>query len=499
MENTKKYLEVLLSKKSPIGISPKRTALFEQFAAEEKNISLVKQIIENQDIMLDIWARRNRIMDIEQQHVSIPNATVDKFYTHFLDFKTKNWDDIVDCHFEGLENVGLVYDEKTETLKGNPSQSGDFRLTFRFKINGEKDEEDFHAKPISLIINANPKSLWKNLESDITDPFWKEDNVHEINKLGDRSIVVASKRGRSHANVGSFRDDDYAYRFFEKTGWSLVAVADGAGSAKFARQGAKIACDKVISYFEENLNEENSLILEDLILENQNKDIIEKIILEENTEDTDNQVVLLEIPVEETPRRDVKRELDGLIYKYLGGAAFAVHKEIERFAQTQEALSKDFHSTLIFALYKKLEIGYVILTFGVGDCPIAVLDHEMSEVKLMNWLDVGEFGGGTRFITMAEIFQNANFASRIGFKIVEDFKYLVLMTDGIYDAKFVVEANLEKIAEWRGFFDDLDGHNADDAKVSFLPENENIAQELSNWMDFWSPGNHDDRTLAVIF
>jgi serine/threonine protein phosphatase PrpC len=154
---------------------------------------------------------------------------------------------------------------------------------------------------------------------------------------------------------------------------------------------------------------------------------------------------------------------------------------------------------LIFSLHKKYDFGYVILTFGVGDCPIAVVHPDMSEMKLMNWLDVGEFGGGTRFITMQEIFQNQNFATRQSFHIVEDFKYLVLMTDGIYDAKFVVEANLEKLSEWQGFFDDLDGQNADDVKVVFKAENENIAKQLSEWMDFWSPGNHDDRTMAVIF
>ena len=35
--------------------------------------------------------------------------------------------------------------------------------------------------------------------------------------------------------------------------------------------------------------------------------------------------------------------------------------------------------------------------------------------------------------------------------------------------------------------------------VEFKPENTEIANQLSAWMDFWSPGNHDDRTLAVIF
>jgi hypothetical protein len=117
----------------------------------------------------------------------------------------------------------------------------------------------------------------------------------------------------------------------------------------------------------------------------------------------------------------------------------------------------------------------------------------------MNWLDVGEFGGGTRFITMPEIFVSDKFATRFGFKIIEDFSYLMLMTDGIYDAKFVVEANLEKLEKWKEFIEDLKGNNEDNAKVDFEESNTEIANQLSTWMDFWSPGNHDDRTLAIVF
>ena len=75
----------------------------------------------------------------------------------------------------------------------------------------------------------------------------------------------------------------------------------------------------------------------------------------------------------------------------------------------------------------------------------------------------------------------------------------MLMTDGIYDPKFVVEANLEKIEKWQAFLEDLGGNNEEKITVEFTPENTEIATQLSAWMDFWSPGNHDDRTLAVIF
>ena len=89
--------------------------------------------------------------------------------------------------------------------------------------------------------------------------------------------------------------------------------------------------------------------------------------------------------------------------------------------------------------------------------------------------------------------------TRFNLKIIEDFSYLFLMTDGIYDAKFVVEANLEKYKKWTEFLEDLDGKNDENIKVEFSKDNSEIANQLSKWMDFWSAGNHDDRTLAIVF
>jgi serine/threonine protein phosphatase PrpC len=158
------------------------------------------------------------------------------------------------------------------------------------------------------------------------------------------------------------------------------------------------------------------------------------------------------------------------------------------------------HSTLIFTLFKKYEFGYLIQSFGVGDCPIAIMNIDKTETTLLNWLDVGEYGGGTRFITQPDIFQKQEvMITRFNLKIIKDFSYLFLMTDGIYDAKFVVEANLEKHEKWTEFLEDLDGKNDESNKVEFSKDNSEIANQLSKWMDFWSAGNHDDRTLAIVF
>ena len=129
------------------------------------------------------------------------------------------------------------------------------------------------------------------------------------------------------------------------------------------------------------------------------------------------------------------------------------------------------------------------------------MNKEKTETTLLNWLDVGKYGGGTRFITQPDIFVNEErpVSTRFNLRIVEDFSYLFLMTDGIYDAKFEVEANLEKHEKWIDFLEDLDGKNDENNKVEFNKDNSEIANQLSKWMDFWSAGNHDDRTLAIVF
>ncbi len=469
MNEVKQYMQNLFAYKKLL-IPTNRKSLFEEFVGDDKLVTAVNQIIENQKWLMGKWELKNRINDIMEQAVSIPNGTVGKLYKATLDFPAWGWKDIVFSAMEGLEAIGLQYDNNDQVISGTPLQSGDIKIKLKFNIAGEEPDSKPNEKVISLVINPDPKSLWKNNESDKNDPYWKEDSASAFETLGDKHIVVASKRGRSHANTGSFRDDDFAFKHYSNNGWSIIAVADGAGSAKLAREGSRIACMEIVEHFEVHFTEEVISGLDSLLKEHNEK-----------------------------TGEDAQGRLNTFVYNILGKAVFSIHKKLQDFANLKEVPLKDLHSTLIFALLKKYDFGYAIISFGVGDCPIGLLNKDVSQIFLMNWLDVGEFGGGTRFITMPEIFQSDKFYTRFSLKIVDDFSYLMLMTDGIYDPKFVVEANLEKIEKWQEFLSDLNGNNEDNAKVEFNAENNKIAEQLSAWMDFWSSGNHDDRTLAIVF
>jgi serine/threonine protein phosphatase PrpC len=469
MEECKNYIQALLSQ-NKIEITANKLTLFDDFATNENNINSVKIIQENQKMIMANWKLKTRIDDIISQQILLPNGTVNKKYETKVDFIKLGWNDVIYSEIIDLEDSGLEFNNEEELLFGSPLISGDLKIKLLFRIEGEAEDSKLNEKTITIIVNPDPKSLWKDQESDKNDPFWKEDNVATSSNFLDKKIVIASKRGRSHANVGSFRDDDFAFKSINNTGWDVIAVSDGAGSATLSRQGSKMSCELIVSYFEENFTEEFLKDFDETLLNHHNK--------------TDE---------------DSSKKISHFVYDNLSKAAWFVHKKLDEFATKSERSLKDFHSTLIFALVKKYEFGYAILTFGVGDCPIGLINKDQSEIKLMNWLDVGEFGGGTRFITMPEIFQSDKFSTRFGFKLVDNFSYLMLMTDGIYDPKFVVEANLEKMEKWNEFIEDLHGKNEDNFKVDFDKENTEIANQLSTWMDFWNPGNHDDRTLAIIY
>ncbi|WP_205529468.1 PP2C family serine/threonine-protein phosphatase [Taibaiella koreensis] len=464
----KQYLELFLATRQPT--AEDRRSLLEAFCSQEQYLDAASRILALQEMLMKDFAKKNRIEDIRRQQVLIPNGTVGKPYEARLLPEQYGWQDMVAFRLEGLDRSGLAYDAATGQLSGIPEEAGDHKLQLQYQFADDVATGEWQERPLMLIVNPDPRSLWKNQPSEKDALYWKEDEITVFEPLGNKYLVVSSKRGRSHANNGTFRDDDFAFRYFPESGWSLIAVSDGAGSARYAREGARVACKAVSDFFADRLPAGAFNDLDDLL---------------------HGAGAVLE--------QETQKKISHIVYHQLGGAARYAFRQLEALAAETGAATSDFHATLIFTLVKKYEQGYAILSFGVGDCPIILWYNDLQSINLMNKMDVGEFGGGTRFITLPEIFQNDTFAGRFGFKWVADFNYLVMMTDGIYDPKFEVEANLEKPERWQAFLADLQGNNPEAAAVVLDAANPELPAQLSAWMDFWSPGNHDDRTLAILF
>lgn len=484
MDIGKRYLLKLLSSRG-FDTSKTKEEDLRAFISNDEIETSIQSIFKLQEQIMEKWKIKASILDFNNLSLFIPNGkeNIDYHYSFEKEFLSNN--KITHLEFSELENIGLEYNEENLSIKGTPTGSGNFKLKILFKVIGELENTPLNEKLINFVINPDPKSLWKDIPSDKDAIYWKEDNFSTSGQLKDKSIVISSKRGRSHQNVGSFRDDHAEYKSFKETGWTVVAVSDGAGSATLSRKGSELACKEVINYFENHLTEEELTSFEDKI--NQFRETKDEVVLEQ-----------------------AKNEGIRAIYK----ASVRAFTEIEKIAdQTfienpelknnpKARVNTDyFHATLIFTAFKKFDIGYVFLSFSVGDCPIGIVNKEGTNAKLLNWLDVGEFGGGTRFLTQREIFSSKEreITTRFNFHVQQDFSYLFLMTDGIYDAKFMVEANLDKTEKWLEFIDDLKGNNEEKKSINFGDELSQVETELSEWMDFWSKGNHDDRTLAIVY
>ena len=456
------YIKYLFEKNN-ITASKLTDKVIQKLTESAKVEEIYKTILSHNHEIMNIFNQYKESEEFKEHHLAIPNAYAKTDYS--FKFDISNFPNIKIKEIRNIEDLGLSFDNETLTLSGKPILPIQTQLEIVF-YNQKNENQTEEVKNVHFVVNADPKDLWKNIPSSKDIKFWKEDDDMYADDFLDKKIVIVSKRGRSHAHEGTTRDDHFSTKKLLDN-WEIVAVADGAGSAKFAREGSRIASEQICEKFN---NEE---ILSNLT------------------------TLISEFYTEDKQETEVKQRIFNILYKKV----LSLHNDLISFAEQESILLKDLNTTLIFALMKKFEFGYVILSFGVGDCPICILNENISEVKLLNRLDIGEYGGGTRFITMSEILTNDGsfpLSQRFGIHRSENFSKLFLMTDGVYDPKFVVENRLEDLEAWQHFLADLDGENEDKVKVDFTNETE-VKFQLLKWMDFWSKGNHDDRTLAIIY
>ena len=356
-------------------------------------------------------------------------------------------------------DLGIVFDAETSELHGIPLLAGEFPLTVHFQFDPVlPTDPTLHHGVCNLIVNPDPKTLWKNEPSDKNDPYWKEEEcILTIAGTDGLQMIAASKRGRSHAHVGSFRDDDFCLMQDEESGWRVMTVADGAGSAKLSRKGSLLASQVASESVMQALAGEKGRTL-------------------------DEAIVLLETD----PIASQKPISDELYYLFWNAAKEAV-LAIDSEATLVEAVYKDFSTTLIITIHKKVATGHFVAAYWVGDGGVAVY-REGQEVTVLGKADSGEFAGQTRFLDAAMLDSQQLF-NRIEKTIVPDFTAIIAMTDGITDPKFETDANIENRDTWDAFWTEL----------SPVVESTDPASALLDWLDFWSPGNHDDRTIAILY
>ncbi len=387
---------------------------------------------------------------------SLPNAMVGRPYQASIG---------VDSHTQAVciihclipPELGLSFDPATQTVSGVPVQAGEFHLEVSFHFATDlRTLPHLERYPCWLIVNPEPRSLWKTLPSDATAPYYRPDTEWGLQAAGAWRIAYASRRGRSHAHVGSFRDDAVWVQHDAASGWNVLAVADGAGSAAYSRQGAHLAVTVA------------------------GQTLAAALVGEAGTQ--------LAVQVSAEAGTDAAKAALGQAYDLFGKAAWEALKAIEAEATASARPAKAYATTLLLLAHKPVALGHVIAAFGVGDGAMA-LYQAGGTLKLLQQIDSGEFAGQTRFLDRGVLGDAQAILSRIQVHYVPDFTALLLMSDGVSDAHFNSDVELHCQASWAQFWQALQ---------PALPQ-DTLDTALLEWLDFWSPGNHDDRTLAVLW
>ncbi|MBK5720882.1 protein phosphatase 2C domain-containing protein [Dysgonomonas sp. Marseille-P4677] len=411
---------------------------------------------------------------IRSQSFCLQNGKVNQPYSFTIDSEFISKNQIGDFYFDGLDEIGIRLNKETNTIEGIPTIAGDHKITWFFKSKNPSIGNPVFSKELTLVVNPDPRSLWNNIPTPPDTLFYKADSdkaylkvesqrgFFGLGKKEQKDMVAASQRGRAHAHEGRARDDDFKFLFDIENDWYMITVADGAGSAKYSRRGSQIACKTVIDICQEKLQADSDKLGQ--LIKNFNK----------------------------SSSDESRKAVGDLIYEILGTAIFKAYKNIGEEAVKTDGNIRDFSTTLLLSICKKYNFGWFVASFWIGDGGIGIYNKDTQFLKVLGEPDGGEFAGQTRFLTMSEIMQPAEIYRRLRFEIVDDFTALVLMTDGITDPKFETESNLMQTEKWNNLWDDLN------REVEFKDDFD-CSDQLLKWLDFWSPGNHDDRTIAIIY
>jgi hypothetical protein len=361
--------------------------------------------------------------------------------------------------WKGLESIGVSVDEATKEFVCTPTVSGQHRIEADF-THPDRPHHPIISEATLVTINPDPDSLWKHIEPPADAPFQKANTASEKLATPFSRIFAASMRGRSHAHEGSFREDDYRVSFHEASGWHLLVAADGAGSAKLSRRGSELACET-------------------------SKAVLTKWLDDEGAAKLDEAIVPL---VSEGDSGKLKQQL----YLWLVTAAHSSLRAIKLQAAELDPPrpAKDFHTTLLICAAKKVAEGWVLVSFTIGDGGVGIRREDGTPIAFCE-PDSGEFSGQTVFLTVNNVFDDAEKnMSRLHAAYVKDPSAVVLMTDGITDPRFPTEASLKDKTCWDNFWAEV----SEAAKF----DDEGAEDRLLKWLSFKSPGNHDDRTVVFL-
>ncbi|AWL28866.1 protein phosphatase 2C domain-containing protein [Acinetobacter defluvii] len=441
-----------------------------EFISEiDSAMNIDKIIVENelqntqQEQQAEIDKNRAEITDVFNQRkvnnlkFQVDNARAGQLYHSKIQiFSAQNVEDI-EYLAESFKfpNDVFYFDEITQSIQGQPNQADEFNFSFQYRMNSE-----IYTGQCRLNVIADPRSLWKVIEPEARQAFVKAHTDQECIDTPYYQLIAASRRGRSHEHAGSFRDDDFSLMQIAHSDWSVLAVADGAGSAEYSREGSRIAVEIVQKEFQRYLNEHTIDAL--------NEDIKQWQLDQPQHADTQR----------------IANKLNQQFYNVYYEIYRSILMQLDQLAAENNVATKAFSTTLLVAVVYQHADKNLISTFSVGDGAIAAFGQDM--VRIMNVADGGEYAGQTKFLDRSI---HQELGSRVKIGCFKDLKAVLLMTDGISDPIFETDAGLANQQKWLDLY----------AELEPVLQQDQPEQALLEWMHFFKTGHHDDRTLAALY
>ncbi|MFP1463785.1 PP2C family serine/threonine-protein phosphatase [Escherichia coli] len=242
-----------------------------------------------------------------------------------------------------------------------------------------------------------------------------------------------------------------------RTGWSVMLVADGAGSAVNSREGSRIAVQTAGDYLFNQLSGLKGVHLKQHITAWEGS--------------------------------DRRAPINAMLHHFKQAATLAVNS-IQNEAICAEQPVKSYSTTLLATVALRTDNELFAAAFWLGDGAVGAYSPS-GKVRILGNPDSGEYAGQTRFLDQS-IIADPSFSGGISVGKWNDVSHLILMTDGVSDPLFETDNGLRSDEKWTRLLDKGLIPVLTDASIA-------LKKRLGDWLNFFSTGFHDDRTIAVLW
>jgi len=298
------------------------------------------------------------------------------------------------------------------------------------------------------------KPEWKVLEpTDRTDEVPHTQIDTKRLKSGWK-IAGASIRGKLHAHKAMWREDSFASRTIDD--WTLLAVSDGAGSAKWSRIASRFACENALTKLQELL-----IGWVPSVAEGQPSDA------------------------------DLHR-----LRCFMGRAGEEARRSIIAEAHRRNCETKEFYATLLVVAHVPWAGRELVVVLQVGDGAVGVLTDE--KCHRLGISDHGEYSSETRFLTTPNI--ELEFENRVVFSIPQRVKAIAVMSDGVSDDFYPEDQRIPELfnADPIPSIVTSDGTPVRGVMHS-VPQSSDPGASVLEWLRYEKRGSSDDRTLLLMY